>query len=48
MEEMILTPELEAMAMDRDDDLGRLFASAFAFSAPPFPLQPGTQDGGIA
>jgi len=47
MEETLLTPELEAMAMDRDDDLGRLFASAFAVPAPPFPFRP-DKDGGMA
>ena len=39
MEEISLTPEQEAEALDRDDDLGRLFAVAFAAAVPPFPLR---------
>ena len=41
-EDYVLTPEMEAEAIARDDDLGRLVAGAFTFDLPPFPptLQP--------
>ena len=46
MEEISLTPEQEADALTRDDDLGRLFAVAFAAAVPPFPIRQGVQEGG--
>ena len=48
MEETILTPEAEADAMDRDDDLGRLVSAAFAFAAQPFPFAQDCMTGGAA
>ncbi len=38
-EDCILTPEMEAEAVDRNDDFGRLIADAFTFSLPPFPFE---------
>ena len=47
MDELHLTPELEAEATDRDDDLGRIFAAAFTISVPTFPFRQGCpQKGG--
>ena len=40
-EDCVLTPEMEAEATDRDDDLGRLVAGAFIFALPPFPFGTG-------
>ena len=40
-EDCVLTPEMEAEAVDRNDDFGRLFAEAFAFSLPPFSFETG-------
>ena len=37
-EDCVLTPEMEAEAIDHDDDLGRLVMAAFAFDVPPFPF----------
>ena len=48
MDELHLTPELETEATDRDDDLGRIFAAAFAFSVPPHPSQQGRPQKGVA
>lgn len=35
-EDCALTPEMEAVAIDRNDDFGRLVTQAFTFSLPPF------------
>ena len=48
VEELVLTPEMEFEATDRDDDLGCLVASAFTFSLPPYPLRFSRQPGGEA
>ena len=40
-EDCVLTPEMEAEATGRDDDLGRLVAAVFAFDVPPFPFAAG-------
>ena len=46
-EDCVLTPEMEAEATVRDDDLGRLVVSAFTFPLPPFPFKPKNQAGGV-
>ena len=45
-EEILLPPKAETEAMDRDDDLGRLFEIAFAMDVPAFQqvAQPGGWD----
>ena len=48
MEHIPLAPDQEAEATDRDDDLGRLFAAAFAAVVPPFPFLHGARAGGVA
>ena len=48
MEETLLTPEAEAEATDRDDDLGRLFTVAFTIDVPPFPFWQDGHSGGEA
>lgn len=40
-EDCVLTPEMEAEATERDDDLGRLVTVAFAFDMSPFPFGAG-------
>lgn len=47
MEHIPLAPDQEAEATDRDDDLGRLFAAAFAAVVPPFPFLHGARAGGV-
>ena len=41
-EDCVLTPEMEAEAIDRDDDLGRLVTASFVFDLPPFPFKTDT------
>ena len=48
MEVISLTPEQERDTTDRDDDLGRLFAVAFAAVKPPFLLRLSAREGGKA
>ena len=38
-EDCVLTPEMEAEAIDHDDDLGRLVTASFVFDLPPFPFK---------
>ena len=40
-EDCVLTPEIEAEATGRDDDLDRLVVVAFAFDVPTFPFGAG-------
>jgi len=43
--ETFLAPEEDAEAIDRDDDIGRLFALAFALDVPSFPFQKDDRQG---
>ena len=50
-EDCALTPEMEAEAIDRNDDLARLVAHAFTFDLPSIPFAAGgsilQQTGGV-